>query len=114
MPEIQKIQGSHGFHHQDLLDQQLLDLDTRLRREMASPRLRSSIAPLQKGLGAHIVNDLLKPKFINLVDYDKEHFIMGGLPRFYTHQILSIQEFVELQILMRMNRSIRFGVAHCA
>ena len=112
--EIQEIEGCHGLHHQDLLDEQLLDLDHPVEAGNGQSEVAFVDGPLGEEIAhrAHVVNDLLEPELVHLVDNDEQHFIVGRLACFFAHQLLAVQEFVELEIAVIMNGGIGLPVAH--
>jgi hypothetical protein len=44
-------------------------------------------------------NDLFEPEFIDLMDDDKKHFIVACFKRFKTFGMLTVQDFIQLDIV---------------
>jgi hypothetical protein len=50
------------------------------------------------------VDNLLKPKLVNLVDYNEEVLIMGRAPILFTPRRLGRKELIELEVIPIVSR----------
>src|SRR5262249_34015211 len=87
------------------------------RDHALEPQDRGADAPLvhrvlaeQRAHGVELVEDLLEPELVGLVDDDEEHLVVGGLAVGRALGLLAREQPVELQVLRVLDG--RIGFAH--
>ena len=106
IPEIKKIHRRHGFHDIYLVNQYSKIVTIRLSR--CTTVCSSGELSFNAGLAIIVYNriyfmmQLLKPKFICLVNNDEQHFIMCRQLLFIAFGKLRIEYLIQLQIIVIM------------
>jgi len=92
LAERQELERGHGFEHVDLGDDHLEDGQDPLERVLRAWQVLASQQPLEV---IELVQELLEPQLVHLVDDDEQRLVVL---RSLGERLLEFQELVELEV----------------
>ena len=100
VPELEKADLRHGFEQMDLSDEHFFDADHGAQAVICA-ECPPGIQPFDAGV--HLVQDLLEPKLISLMDDDKKQLVVAGG---FGQGRLELYQLGDLEILVIGKRGV--------
>jgi len=105
--EVEKVERSHRFEHAELVDQQGLDFGDAVKpsHDGAEILLWNHLLAEDVATAVQVVEELLEPKLVGLMDDDKEHFIVRDDSALRKRLgLLAVEDRVQLKIVVIVDR----------
>ena len=109
--EVEEVERRHRLQDVDLVEQQPLDLGHPMQVADRPQHVAIGHDPGEDVEdGVELVEDLLEPQLVRLVDDDEQQLVVGLAAVLAAHRLLARQQAIELQVVVVVQRLP--GVAH--
>ncbi len=108
--EVEEVERRHRLQHVDLVQQQALDLGDAVQVADGAQHVAiGDDAGEDVDDGVELVEDLLEPQLVRLVDDDEQQLVVGVAAVLVADRLLARQQPIELQVVVVVQRLATVG-----